>query len=72
MGKISKKIYDLCPGWLCRSYRWVRYRPRWIKRWLNRANGGLPDCDCWNFNLTLAEKIEEGLSYLLYHGMTAD
>lgn len=71
MEKIKDKLFDLCPAWLYRLYNWVRYRPRWIKRWFKRANGGLPDCDCWNFNITLAETIEQGLSYLLYHGRTA-
>lgn len=70
--KLGEVLFDICPAWLYRLYDWVRYRPRWIRRWFIRANGGLPDCDCWNFNITLAEKIEQGLSYLLYNGHTAD
>ena len=30
-----------------------------------RANGQLPECDLWDFKITLARNIEQGLEYLL-------
>lgn len=68
--KIKDKLFDLCPCWLYRFYDYAKHRPYWIKRWLIRANGHIPDCDCWEFNETLARTIEEGLSYMLYHGVS--
>ncbi len=71
MVKVKDKLFDICPSWAYRLYRWIRYRPRWIKRWFIRANGHVPDSDCWEFNDTLARSIEEGLSWMLYRGNSA-
>lgn len=71
MERIKDRLLNLCPSWLYRLYSWFRHRPRWIKRWFIRANGHIPDCDCWEFNDTLARTIEEGLSWMLYHGVSA-
>lgn len=50
---------------------WLKERPRRIKWWFIRANGHVPSCDCWEFNCTIAQIIEEGLSWMLYHGTSA-
>lgn len=65
MSKLGDKLFDLTPAWLYRSYRWVVERPRHIKWWFQRANGRLPDCDCWSYKYTLADNIRQGMDYLL-------
>lgn len=37
-------------------------RLKWRRQ---RANGQLPECDLWDFKITLARNIEQGLEYLL-------
>lgn len=43
---------------------------RRIKWWFERANGQLPPCDCWDYKYTLANNLEQGLSFLLDDGNT--
>ena len=48
----------------------IRNRFRRIKWWFWRANRKLPPCDWWDYKYTLADFIRQGLTGLLYEGVT--
>ena len=58
-------LFDLVPSPIYRAYDWAKTRPRHIKWWFQRANGKMPDCDAWEYKMTLAKNIQQGLEYLL-------
>lgn len=51
-------------------YKKIRNRYRRIKWWFMRANGKMPPCDWWDYHCTLVKNIEQGLTGLLYEGVT--
>lgn len=67
---MKDKLFDLCPAPLYRAYSWIKERPRYIKWWFQRANGKMPNCDWWEFHLSLTNYIEQGLRNLLFNGNT--
>lgn len=70
MGRIKDKLFDLTPCWLFRLWIWLKERPRQIRWWFQRANGHVPSCDCWEFNDTIAHMLDEGLTWMLEHGVS--
>lgn len=48
----------------------IRNRVRAIKWWLMRGNKKLPPCDWWDYKYELADFIRQGLTGLLYEGIT--
>ena len=54
-------LADVMPPPIYRVYSWLRKRPRAIKWWFQRANGKLPECDCWEYKDTLVLNIRQGL-----------
>lgn len=62
-------IIDFIPGPVYRFGCWIKERPKYIKWWLQRANHKVPDCDCWEFNDSLASYIVQGLDFLLDKGV---
>ena len=57
-------LFDITPAPIYRAYRWVTERPRAIKWWYQRADGKLPECDMWDYKLTLVDNLCQGLEYL--------
>lgn len=70
MSKIGDKLFDLCPSWLYGAYDSVKSFPKELKWKVQRANGKVPACDWWDFDVTLANVISQGLENLLYRGNT--
>lgn len=49
----------------------MKNRPfRHLKWWLQRANRHVPECDCWEFNDTIATMLDEGLTWMLEKGVS--
>ena len=63
--KIADKALDICPGWLYRTWVFIKDAPRNIKAMWQRARGIVPKCDAWNFQDSLAEYIKQGITILL-------
>lgn len=43
-----------------REWKWKR----------QRAKGHVPECDCWEFNDTIAQLLDEGLTWMLEKGVS--
>lgn len=72
MGKISDKLFDLCPSGLYRAFYWIKKRPQHIRWWFQRANGKLPECDLWSYKYTLIDNLSQGIDYLLREDTIVD